>query len=66
MNHTEWIDLLNRRKRLEYLIEQMAEGNQKDQCQKELIKMNKLVITTINSRRVKRKAPKFVKCDWGR
>jgi len=65
MNHAEWIDLLDRRRKLEYLIEQMAERKQNEQCQKELIKMNRLVIATINSRRVARKAPKFIECEWG-
>ena len=64
MTHTEWIDLLDRRKKLEYLVEQIAEGQRKERCQKELMKMNGQVIAEISSKRAERKAPKFLEVNW--
>ncbi len=65
MIHSEWINLLDKRKRLEYLIDCMVESEQKEINMKELGKLNKQVIAVINSRRIERKAPKFVECEWG-
>lgn len=64
MTHGEWINLLSKRRRLECLVGYMEEGEQKEVCEKELMKMNSQIIAEISSKRAERKAPRFLEVNW--